>query len=99
MKEVHFSGEIADHDRDVKIRKAEQFLEKGYHVQIYLKTKTGEVYNEVESAAALKRLLALFDETLFEVATKSSGSSGSKMFGCIIKPKVVAPPTGSAKTG
>jgi translation initiation factor IF-3 len=83
VKEVKLSPNISEHDLDVKLRQAREFLEKGNKVKITIMFRGREMMHPELG----KRLLDKINSTLEEV---SSVETPAKMFGRILN-MVLAP--------
>ena len=83
VKEVKLSPNISEHDLDVKLRQAHEFLEKGNKVKITIMFRGREMMHPELG----KRLVEKINSTLGEV---SSVETPAKMFGRILN-MVLAP--------
>ena len=59
LKQIRISPRAASHDLELKARKAEEFLEKGHQVEIYLKLIGREKYNKGWSLKKMENFFIL----------------------------------------
>lgn len=74
LKEIWLSPRIAQHDLEVRLKKAEEFLEKGNKVKLTIKFKGREMAHPEVGHQVVKQILAYFgDRISVERETKFEG--------------------------
>lgn len=83
VKEIKLSPNISDHDRDVKVRQAREFLEKGNKVKVTLLFRGREMAHQAIGMKIMQEVVATLEEV-------SMVETPAKMFGRMLN-MVLAP--------
>lgn len=82
LKEVWLSPRIAQHDLETRLRKAEEFLDKGNRVKLTIKFKGREMAHPEAGFQVAKQAIALLGEkVLIERETKFEGRNLTTIIG------------------
>lgn len=86
LKEIWLSPRIAQHDLDVRLKKANEFLEEGNKVKLNVKFKGREMAHPEQGYEVVKKALAFWGENInIERETRFEGRNLTTIIGLLNK--------------